>query len=354
MNLTIFSTRPYDREFLERVRLAADPGGTHYQFNYLEAGLDLNTVAAAAGAQAVCAFVNDRLDAPVLERLQQLGVRLVVLRCAGFNQVDLAAAERLGLPVGRVPEYSPHAVAEHTVALLLTLNRKIHRAHARVREGNFALDGLLGFDLHGRTVGVVGTGKIGECFARILGPGFGCRLLGLDPQPNPACEAMGMRYVASLAELLAASDVVSLHCPLTPQTRHLIDATALAGMKRGALLLNTSRGAVVDAGAAIAALKTGQLGGLGLDVYEEEGSLFFRDLSAAALQDDVFARLLTFPNVLITGHQGFFTADALSAIAATTLANLQSFERKGRPLHPVPVVQSVIVPELPRDESRTR
>lgn len=336
MHLTIFSTRPYDREFLERARLAADPAGGHYQFTYLGASLDLNTVATAAGAQAVCTFVNDLLDAPVLERLQQLGVRLIVLRCAGFNQVDLAAAARLGLQVARVPEYSPYAVAEHTVALLLTLNRKIHRAHARVREGNFALDGLLGFDLNGRTVGVVGTGKIGACFARILGPGFGCELLGLDRHPNPACVAMGMRYVQSLPELLAASDVLSLHCPLTPQTHHLIDAAALAGMKRGALLLNTSRGAVVEAGAAITALKTGQLGGLGLDVYEEEGSLFFRDLSAEALQDDVFARLLTFPNVVITGHQGFFTADALGAIAQTTLANLQSFERTGRPLHPVP------------------
>ncbi|HEX2011485.1 MAG TPA: 2-hydroxyacid dehydrogenase, partial [Roseateles sp.] len=245
-------------------------------------------------------------------------------------------AARLGLQVARVPEYSPHAVAEHTVALLLTLNRKTHRAHARVREGNFALDGLLGFDLHGRTVGVVGTGKIGACFARIMGPGFGCALLGHDPRPSPACEALGMRYVG-LDELLAASDVISLHCPLTPQTRHLIDGTALACMKRGVLLLNSSRGAVIDTGAAIAALKTGQLGGLGLDVYEEEGELFFRDLSDTALQDDVFARLLTFPNVLITGHQGFFTAEALTAIAETTLANLQAFERSGRPLHAVPL-----------------
>ena len=336
MQLTVFSARPYDREFLERARLAADPEGSHHRFDYLEARLDLGTAAAAAGAQAVCAFVNDRLDAPVLERLQQLGVRLIVLRCAGFNQVDLAAAARLGLQVARVPEYSPHAVAEHTVALLLTLNRKTHRAHARVREGNFALDGLLGFDLHGRTVGVVGTGKIGACFARIMGPGFGCALLGHDPRPSPACEALGMRYVG-LDELLAASDVISLHCPLTPQTRHLIDGTALACMKRGVLLLNSSRGAVIDTGAAIAALKTGQLGGLGLDVYEEEGELFFRDLSDTALQDDVFARLLTFPNVLITGHQGFFTAEALTAIAETTLANLQAFERSGRPLHAVPL-----------------
>ena len=335
MQVAIFSTRPYDREFLERARQAvAPPQGEHYQFDYIEARLDLGTVAAAAGAQAICAFVNDRLDAPVLERLQQQGTRLIVLRCAGFNHVDLAAAAALGLQVARVPEYSPHAVAEHTVALLLTLNRKIHRAHARVREGNFALDGLLGFDLHGRTVGIVGTGKIGECFARIMGAGFGCRLLGVDPRPNPACEELGMRYV-SLTELLVDSDVISLHCPLTPQTRHLLDATALAQMKRGAMLLNTSRGAVVDTRAAIATLKSGQLGSLGLDVYEEESALFFRDLSDAALQDDVFARLLTFPNVVITGHQAFFTADALTAIAETTLANLQSFERSGKPLHAV-------------------
>lgn len=336
MRVAIFSTRPYDREFLEAARLAAlrQDGEDTPQFDYIEARLDLSTVAAASGTQAVCAFVNDRLDAPVLQALQGLGVRLILLRCAGFNHVDLQAAAALGLQVARVPEYSPYAVAEHTVALILTLNRKLHRAHARVREGNFALDGLLGFDLHGRTVGVIGTGKIGECFARIMGPGFGCRLLGHDPQPNPACQAMGMAYVP-LAELLAQSDVISLHCPLTPQTRHLLDAAALAQMKRGALLLNTSRGAVLDAGAAIAALKTGQLGGLGLDVYEEESALFFRDLSDEALQDDVFARLLTFPNVLITGHQGFFTADALAAIADTTLANLLSFERSGKPLHGV-------------------
>jgi len=333
MRVAVFSTRPYDREFLERARLAASPDA---QFDYLEARLDLSTVAAAAGAQAVCAFVNDSLDARVLTRLQQLGVRLILLRCAGFNQVDLKAAADLGLAVGRVPEYSPYAVAEHTVALLLTLNRKIHRAHARVREGNFALDGLLGFDLHGRTVGVVGTGRIGSSFARIMN-GFGCRLLGFDPQPDPACEQLGMAYVP-LADLLAQSDVVSLHCPLTPGTRHLIDAAALAGMRHGAMLLNTSRGALLDTGAAIAALKTGQLGSLGLDVYEEEAALFFRDLSSAALQDDVFARLLTFPNVVITGHQGFFTADALTAIAETTLANLQSFERSGRPLHAVNLI----------------
>ena len=330
MRVAVFSTQPYDRQFLDRANARQ-----RHQWVYLEPRLDASTVAAAAGAGAVCAFVNDRLDAEVLGQLHRLGVRLVVLRCAGFNHVDLGAAAALGIAVGRVPEYSPHAVAEHTIALVLTLNRKIHRAHARVREGNFALEGLLGFDLHGRTVGVVGTGRIGECFTRIMA-GFGCRLLAFDPRPNPACEALGARYVA-LAELLAQSDIVSLHCPLTPSTHHLIDAAALASMKRGAMLINTSRGAVIDTRAVIAALKTGALGSLGLDVYEEEADLFFRDLSAEVIHDDVFARLLTFPNVIVTGHQAFFTEDALAAIAGTTVANLDSFEDHGHPAHPVSV-----------------
>jgi D-lactate dehydrogenase len=328
MRVTVYSTRPYDRLALER----AQGVGAH-QFTFLEARLDAGTIATAAGADAVCAFVNDQLDRAVLHGLKKLGVRLVVLRCAGFNQVDLAAAQGLGVAVGRVPEYSPYAVAEHTLALLLTLNRKIHRAYARVREGNFALDGLLGFDVHGRTIGVVGTGRIGETFCRLM-TGFGCTLLAADPTPNPACVAMGVQYVP-LPELLARSDVVSLNCPLTPQTHHLINAAAFAGMKRGAMLLNTSRGAVVDTLAAIDALKTGQLGSLGLDVYEEEGGLFFRDLSSAGIQDDVFARLLTFPNVVVTGHQGFFTEDALAAIASTTLANLDAFAATGKPMYPV-------------------
>ncbi len=271
----------------------------------------------------------------MLQRLHAGGVRLLALRSAGFNHVDLETAAALGMVVGRVPEYSPYAVAEHTVALLLALNRHLHRAYARVREGNFALEGLLGFDLHGRTIGVVGTGKIGECVARIMA-GFGCQLLGFDPQPNPACVALGMRYV-DLPEMLAQSDVITLHCPLTPQTRHLINADALARMKHGAMLLNTSRGAVVDTPAVIAALKAGTLGSLGLDVYEEESDLFFHDLSGEVLQDDVFARLLTFPNVLITGHQAFFTEDALTAIAETTLANINAFEDRGQALYPVSV-----------------
>ncbi|MES2949525.1 MAG: 2-hydroxyacid dehydrogenase [Pseudomonadota bacterium] len=328
MHITVYSTRLYDRQALERA--CARSG---HSFTFMEARLDASTVSTAAGADAVCVFVNDQLSRPVLQALHGLGVRLVVLRCAGFNQVDLAAAQEFGIAVGRVPEYSPYAVAEHTLALLLTLNRKIHRAYARVREGNFALDGLLGFDVHGRTVGVVGTGRIGETFCRLLS-GFGCTLLATDPTPNPDCVAMGVCYV-SLPELLAQSDVVSLHCPLTPQTHHLIDAAAFAAMKRGAMLLNTSRGAVVDTQAAIAALKAGTLGSLGLDVYEEEAGLFFRDLSGAGIQDDVFARLLTFPNVVVTGHQGFFTEEALAAIASTTLANLETFVATGKPMYPV-------------------
>lgn len=334
MRVAVFSTRPYDRQFLERANVA----GRH-QFDFHESRLDAASAALANGALAVCAFVNDRLDAAVLQRLHDGGVRLLALRSAGFNHVDLAAAAALGIAVGRVPEYSPHAVAEHTVALLLALNRRLHRAYNRVREGNFALEGLLGFDLYGRSVGIVGTGKIGECFTRIMA-GFGCRLLGFDPQPNLACLALGMRYV-EMPELLAASDVISLHCPLTPQTHHLIDAAALARMKPGAMLLNTSRGAVVDTRALIAALKAGTLGSLGLDVYEEEADLFFRDLSDQVLHDDVFARLLTFPNVLITGHQAFFTEEALTAIATTTLANIDAFESHGQPLHPVSVERLV-------------
>jgi len=330
MQVTVYSTRPYDRQALEQA-----PGFAHHHFNFLEVRLDASTVVTAAGADAVCVFVNDQLGRPVLQALHGLGVRLVVLRCAGFNQVDLVAAQELGIAVGRVPEYSPYAVAEHTLALLLTLNRKIHRAHARVREGNFALDGLLGFDVHGRTIGVVGTGRIGETFCRLM-TGFGCTLLASDPAPNPICLAMGVQYVP-LPELLARSDVVSLNCPLTPHTHHLIDEAAFAQMKPGAMLLNTSRGAVVDTVAAIAALKAGTLGSMGLDVYEEEGGLFFRDLSGTGIQDDVFARLLTFPNVVVTGHQAFFTEDALAAIASTTLANLDGFAATGKPRYPVAV-----------------
>ncbi len=328
MRIAVFSAKPYDRLSLDE----ANAGGEH-ELVYLEAGLSAATAALAADAGAVCAFVNDRLDRPCLEALRRAGVGLVALRSAGFNHVDLAAARDLGVMVGRVPAYSPHAVAEHAVALILTLNRKTHRAYNRVREGNFALDGLLGFDLQGKVAGVVGTGQIGAVAARILA-GFGCRLLAHDRRENPACLELGARYVDK-DELLARCDLVTLHCPLTPETHHFIDEAAVARMKPGAMLVNTSRGGVIDTPAVIGGLKSGRVGSLALDVYEEERDLFFRDLSGSVIRDDVFARLLTFPNVLITGHQAFFTREALAAIAEATLANVTAFERTGRPLHAV-------------------
>jgi len=328
----IFSTRDYDREFLSAANEAA---GAPHTLDFVETHLSAQSARMAEGAEAVCAFVNDVLDREVLTRLASAGVRLVALRCAGFNNVDLAAAQECGIAVARVPAYSPDAIAEHTLALILSLNRKIHRAYARVREGNFALEGLLGFDLNGKTAGIVGTGEIGIRVAAIL-RGFGCRVLASDPCPDDALAGLGGRYV-ELSELLAQSDIISLHCPLTPQTHHLIDHGSIAAMKRGVMLINTSRGAVVDARALIDGLKSGRIGHVGLDVYEEEGDLFFEDLSGKVLQDDVFARLLTFPNVLITGHQGFFTREALEAIAATTIANLSHFQADGVPAHPVTV-----------------
>jgi len=328
MDVAVFSAKPHDRRFLTDADTEA-----RYTFRFLEPRLGPETVALAEGAGAVCAFVNDDLSRPVIEGLAARGVRIVALRCAGFNNVDLAAAEAAGLAVARVPAYSPHAVAEHAVALILTLNRKTHRAWTRVREGNFALDGLMGVDLNAKTVGVVGTGQIGRELARIM-LGFGCHVLAHDPAPDPDCEAMGVRYVAFDA-LLTQADIVALQCPLTPATHHLIDDAAIANMKPGAMLINTSRGGVIDTAAVIRGLKRGQIGSLGLDVYEEEANLFFEDLSNRIIPDDVFARLLTFPNVLITGHQGFFTEEALAAIAGTTVANLTAFETTDAPAHPV-------------------
>ena len=330
MDVAIFSTKPYDRRFLD----AANAAGQH-RLHYREARLNAETALLARGAQAVCAFVNDELDRATLQALAGLGVRLVALRSAGFNHVDLGAARELGLAVARVPAYSPHAVAEHTLALILSLNRKIHKAYNRVRDGNFALDGLLGFDLVGKTVGVVGTGKIGEAVCRIL-KGFGCEVLATDPHPNAACMEMGVRYVG-VHELFGACDIVTLHCPLTPATHHLVNAAMLPRLRHGMMLINTSRGAVVDTRAVLRGLKDGTIGALGLDVYEEEADLFFEDLSGAYIRDDVFARLLTFPNVLITGHQAFFTHEALTAIAEVTVGNLTAFEETGRALHEVSV-----------------
>lgn len=329
MRVAVFSTKAYDEEFLR----AANDGHSH-QLVFLEPRLTIGTVPLATGFGAVCAFVNDDLGSEVVNALADLGVRLVALRSAGFNHVDLAAAAGRGLTVARVPEYSPHAIAEHSVGLILALNRKIHRAYNRVRENNFALTGLLGFDLYGKTVGVVGTGKVGACFARIM-IGFGCRMLAADPVPNDDCRRMGVEYL-SINDLLPLSDIVALHCPLTAETRHLISRERLAEMKDGVMLINTSRGALVDTAAVIGALKAGKIGHLGLDVYEEESDIFFEDHSDEVPADDLFSRLVTFPNVLVTGHQAFFTREAMTGIAATTIANLTAFERGEGALHRVP------------------
>ena len=330
MKTAVYSTRAYDRDFLTEANRAA---GAPHELRFIETHLNLQTATMARDHGAVCVFVNDVLDRPVLAALADAGVHMAALRCAGFNNVDVAAADEAGIALARVPAYSPDAIAEHTLALILSLNRKIHRAYARVREGNFALEGLLGFDLKGKVAGIIGTGRIGLRVAAIL-HGFGCEVIASDPCPGDDLVKAGGRYVG-MDELLARSDIVTLHCPLTPRTKHLIDANAIAAMKPGVMLINTSRGAVVHARALIGGLKSGRIGHVGLDVYEEEGDLFFEDLSGKVLQDDVFARLLTFPNVLITGHQGFFTREALEAIASTTIANLSRFEETGTPKHPV-------------------
>lgn len=323
MNIAVFSTKSYDREFLE----AANSTYGH-NLVFFQPHLTHETCALASGFEGVCVFVNDILNADVLKFLKEHGTGLVALRCAGFNNVDLAAAAELGITVVRVPSYSPEAVAEHTVALILSLNRKLHRAHSRVREVNFSLEGLLGSNLHTKTVGVIGTGKIGTAFSKII-KGFGCKILAYDPYPNPECEKLGVIYTDPTT-VFEESDIISLHCPLTPDTYHLIDSNALKKMKKGIIIINTSRGAVVDTKAVISALKSGKIGYLGLDVYEEEEDLFFEDLSNEVIQDDTFARLLTFPNVLITGHQAFFTYESLHAIAETTLSNITDF-KQGEP-----------------------
>jgi D-lactate dehydrogenase len=324
MKVAVFSSKPYDRQFLKEANQSAG-----HELVFFDTQLASQTVRLAHGFDAVCVFVNDRLDARVLEELGLHGAKLIALRCAGFNNVDLNAAGRLGMTVARVPAYSPYSVAEHTVGMILSLNRKTHRAYTRVREGNLYLEGLLGFDLHRRTVGIIGTGKIGRVVAQIL-TGFGCRILANDLSPSPECISAGVSYL-QLSELYSNSDIVTLHCPLTPDTHHLIDEKAIIQMKTGVMLINTSRGALINTRAVVKALKSGKVGYLGLDVYEEEADLFFEDLSNRVIQDDVFARLLTFPNVLITGHQAFFTRDALEAIARTTIENMSGFEKGAVP-----------------------
>ncbi|MBN9024652.1 MULTISPECIES: 2-hydroxyacid dehydrogenase [Kaistia] len=335
MRVAVFSTKPYDRQYLSETNAAFG-----HELVFFEPRLDLSTAPLADGFPAVCVFVNDQLDRPLLTHLASTGTRLIALRCAGFNNVDLVAAAELGIEVVRVPAYSPHAVAEFTVALLLALDRRIPRAWARVRDNNFALDGLIGNDLYGKTIGVVGTGRIGGLVARCLKLGFGCRVLAFDQWQDPALVEIGIEY-RPLDEVLTAADILTLHCPLTPETHHLVDAGAIERAQPGFLLINTSRGALIDAEALVDGLKSGKVGGVALDVYEQEADLFFEDLSNEIIQDDVFQRLLTFPNVLVTGHQAFLTAEALMAISETTLDNIAAFEAGGVLENRV-VVQAVV------------
>ncbi len=322
MKIAFFSTQSYDREYFTRYN-------TSHELVFLEAPLNEQTVALATGCTAVCAFVNDKCNATVIKGLAAAGIRLIAMRSAGYNNVDLSAAAAHQISIVRVPAYSPHAVAEHAVALILTLNRKTHKAYNRVREGNFSLEKLTGFDLNGKTVGVIGTGKIGQVFCEIM-QGFGCRILAFDLVANRELEAKGVDYLP-LTRLLPQCDIISLHCPLTEQTRHIINADTLGMMKPGVMLINTSRGALIDTGAVIRALKTGVIRYLGIDVYEQEEKLFFHNLSEEIIQDDDIMRLTSFPNVLVTSHQGFFTDEALTQIAQTTLQNIADFEA-GKPL----------------------
>ena len=324
MNIAFFSCHQYEQAFLE-----AANGQHQHQLTFLSQALTPETVSLAADCQAICVFVNDRLDAPTLEALAKQGIRLIALRCTGYNQVDVLAAKQAGIHILRVPAYSPHAIAEHAVALLLTLNRKTHLAHERTTQNNFTLDGLMGFDLHGKRVGIIGTGKIGAAFARIM-LGFGCHVLAYDKVRSAVLQQLGVNYLP-LNELLAEADVVSLHCPLLPETHHLIDANALARMKPGAYLINTGRGALLDTPAVLNALQTGHLGALGMDVYELEDDYFFADWSDRVLPDAILNELTGQPNVLITAHQGFFTHEAMEQIARTTIKNLTYLEQNQLP-----------------------
>jgi D-lactate dehydrogenase len=319
MKITFFSTQPYDKIFFEKHN-----EGFGFILNFLEVQLNEQTAPLAKESDAVCVFVNDRVNNEVIALLANQKIKIIALRCAGFNNVDLPAASKHKLKVVRVPAYSPHAVAEHAVAMMLTLNRKIHKAYNRVRDQNFSLNGLLGFDLYEKTVGVIGTGNIGQAFCKIM-LGFGCNVIAFDIKENQELVNQGVKYLP-LVELLPQADVISLHCPLNEQTRYLINDQTIHLMKKGVMLINTSRGALINTQTVIQGLKSTHIGALGIDVYEQEEKLFFRDLSETIIKDDVIARLMSFPNVLITSHQGFFTEEAMTQIALTTLGNLKSFE----------------------------
>ena len=319
MKVALFSTKSYDREFFDNCNTSGN-----IQLTYFEAPLNIDTVNLTKGFQAVCVFVNDKADNTVIEKLAENGVGLIALRCAGFNNIDLVAAKENNILVLRVPAYSPEAIAEHAVALILTLNRKTHKAYNRIRENNYSLEKLIGFNLAGKNIGVIGTGRTGAAFCKIM-LGFGCTVIANDIIESSALKSMGVVY-AAFKELLQVADIISLHCPLTPETKHLVNKEAFSKMKRGVMLINTSRGAVMDTQEAIRALKNGTVGYLGMDVYEQEENLFFKDLSESIIQDDVIARLMSFPNVLITAHQGFFTKEAVEEIVITTLKNITDFE----------------------------
>ncbi len=326
MKVMLFGTQPYDQQSFERIRKSYG-----FEILYHRSHLNAKNALLAKGADAVCVFVNDTVDAETVRQLAELGVQLIALRCAGFNNVDLHAAARHGIPVVRVPAYSPHAVAEYAVALILSLNRKIHRAYWRTRDGNFSLHGLLGFDLYGKTAGIIGTGKIARPLIHIL-KGFGMEVLAYDIYPDERYAlAEGIEY-AALEELYRRADILSLHCPLTDQTRHMIDGTAIASMKPGVMIINTGRGQLIDTGALIEGLKEKRIGAAGLDVYEEEAAYFYEDTSDRIMDDDVLARLLSFNNVILTSHQAFFTREAIDNIAQVTMQNLSDFfERRKLP-----------------------
>jgi D-lactate dehydrogenase len=318
MKVAVFSTKSYDKEYLDKANIE-----NKHELAYFESSLRTKSVRLAENYDAVCVFVNDGLTQEVIECLANMKVKLIVLRCAGFNNVDIASADKNEIKVLRVPAYSPTTVAEHAVALILTLNRKTHKAYNRVREGNFSIDRLIGFELSGKTVGVIGTGRIGAAFATIM-KGFGCKLVGFDKYPNETLKNI-ISY-QTLDEVFKKSDIISLHCPLTPESHHLVNKESLSIMKNGVMIVNTSRGKLIDTEAAIEALKEGLLGYLGIDVYEQEEKLFYKDLSEIIILDDKISRLMTFPNVLVTAHQAYFTDIAMSQIAQTTIQNLHDFE----------------------------
>jgi D-lactate dehydrogenase len=320
MKIAIFSTKSYDRTYFDKCNLK-----NAFQLTYFDAPLNADTTNLTVGFEAVCVFVNDKLDKLTIEKIAHNGIKIIALRCAGFNNIDLEAARLNQVKVVRVPAYSPQAVAEHAVALILTLNRKTHKAYNRIRESNFSLENLIGFNLYNKTIGVIGTGKVGIAFSEIM-QGFGCKVIAYDIKTSSVLESKGVEY-KTLDDLLRQADIISVHCPLNPQTRHLINKDAFDKMKNGVMLINTSRGAVMQTADAIQALKTGRLGYLGMDVYEQEEHLFFKDLSESVIQDDTIMRLMTFPNVLITAHQGFLTKEALEQIATITLKNLMDFEK---------------------------